>query len=261
MAFAAFLEGHFLPMRTSTSSPSPCTGCLLLLGLLLACTLALLLLFLGDRSNASTSASQTGSRAAATLDAYSSSSPRANSFPPAPPPTATATATATSPSPPSVWFSSPSPPCLTSPFEEEEEEEGDGRRISRRDLSLLRLLPTLRSDALDAPVSVRALGSPPEVIRSAKSAMSLLARLPSCPSINSTTTPAASSVATPLPATFGFGSTHPTTTRATPLATSVDAHGGVLLPPLPFAWLQGSRLTYAVAPFALSLKSFAPCAW
>ena len=57
--------------------------------------------------------------------------------------------------------------------------------------------------------------------------------------------PAVRSRSIPPPATLGFGSTLQHTTRATPAAINASAQGGVRP-----VWLQGSKLTYTVAPRA-----------
>jgi hypothetical protein len=63
----------------------------------------------------------------------------------------------------------------------------------------------------------------------------------------STVTPAAASFLKPSPATRGFGSCIAATTRATPAPMRASAQGGVRP-----KWLQGSSVTYAVAPRAAS---------
>ena len=60
----------------------------------------------------------------------------------------------------------------------------------------------------------------------------------------STSIPAFSSTLIPLPLTFGFGSLQAITTFSTPAHKRDSVHGGVLP-----KWLQGSKVTYAVAPF------------
>ena len=62
-----------------------------------------------------------------------------------------------------------------------------------------------------------------------------------------TSMPAARSAASPRPATWGSGSSTPTTTRATPAATMASVQGGVR----PW-WAQGSSVAYSVAPRAAS---------
>ena len=80
-------------------------------------------------------------------------------------------------------------------------------------------------------------------MRAMKSAFSVKQACSSQPT--ATAMPASRSVRMPWPPTSGLGSEQPTTTRATPAATSARLQGGVR----PW-WLQGSSVTYAVAPAA-----------
>ena len=83
----------------------------------------------------------------------------------------------------------------------------------------------------------------PRVMRETKPILSSFASVASSPV--AICMPAAASLAMPCPATSGFGSAIAATTRATPASISASAQGGVRP-----KWLQGSSVTYAVAPIA-----------
>ncbi|MNL19387.1 hypothetical protein D3C87_1405840 [compost metagenome] len=67
-----------------------------------------------------------------------------------------------------------------------------------------------------------------------------------------TAMPAARKRASPWPLTSGFGSPMATTTRAGRAASTASTHGGVRP-----KWLQGSNVTYRVAPSTVSLRAWA----